>query len=471
MDARAIFSSKTTFGYASADFDVTDTVVFTTEARADGGLDVSFESGGGAGSCIVDARAIEGAKGMLAISQGTVLALGRAVASGARVTNAVPPLLLPRKVFRAARAGKSPRWTTSTADASTELTLEGQGVLEVQDGASRRSVACVKLTGDDLSLWVADDPQWPWVLRVEQAGGDNYWIALAVGERLDRSQLAALSSGLAEGEPAVAPIEAPKASEANDPVAVVRKMKGAEKKLLAAIDACGARTDLASREALFAALGTDNWKFLNALPVALRRRGAEAGFAEAAAAILERALREAPAFSPPPGETVQVAAIPEAVRVAAMIPRLLSLEHLAHAPLRGLLRTMASDHPSGYLRRVARSSLTSSPLADAEFAAALLASTDDAALAADPDLRHTYVRTLVWLRTPEEVAARVTPLFRSLPIDAARMLFDVVMSSAPEHDARWLAVLRAWKELTHLDRAFAIDAKTMRIDRNVAAKK
>lgn len=37
--------TQTTFGYASADFDVTDTVIFTTEARDDGGLDVVFESG------------------------------------------------------------------------------------------------------------------------------------------------------------------------------------------------------------------------------------------------------------------------------------------------------------------------------------------------------------------------------------------------------------------------------------------
>lgn len=407
---------------------------------------------------------------MLVISQGTVLASGIVVPSGARVTEVVPPLLLPRKVFRAARAGKSPRWTTSTDDAPTELTLAGKGVLAVQDGESQRRVACVKLTGDDLSLWVADDPEWPWVLRLQQAGGDNLWIALALGERLDRPQLEALSSRLEEAEPALTPFEAPRAPAANDPIALLGKMKGAEKKLLEAVAACGARTDPASREALFAALGTDNLKVRDALPRALRRRGVEAGYAEAAAAIRERALRASPAFSPAPGEAVHVATMPEAVRIAALIPASLALEHLAHAPLRGLLRTMASDHPSGYLRGIARDYLTSS-LADAEFAAALLTSTDDAALASDPELSRTYVRTLVWLRTPEEVAAKVTPLFRSLPVAAARTLFDAVLASVPENDARWRVVLRAWKELTRLDRAFAIDAKQKRIDRNVAVAK
>lgn len=468
------FSSNVVLGYAAADFDAVDVVLFRTSSREDGGLDVEFESGGANGGFIVDAKALEGAKGMLSIEQGAMLALGAAIANGARVTNAVPPFLLPRKVFRAARAGKSVSWTTSRLDEATELTLAGTSVLAIERDGAKVDVPCVKLAGDDLAIWVADDAEWPWVLRATEVGGDNGWIALAAGEGVDRARLLVLEQELDEADPSVTPIEQapPAGTKANDPVALLLKHRGivkkaAEKKVIEAIRACGGRKDPASLDALFATLGTDNVNVSNAITHPLRLRGEEPGFVEKATAVLAEALRDAPPFSPEPNAIVTLDTIPPAVRVASTLPSVLGPAHLADPALRQALHA-AAEHPSRWIRGRVTAYLTSS---DPEFAATLLDKTDLASTTASGDweLASTYVRTLLALRAPEEVSTTLTPHLKSLPVEEARQIFDRALSSVPERDARWLPVLRGWSELGRLERGFAIDEKLRRIKRNTSA--
>jgi hypothetical protein len=162
------FGAGSAMTYEMADFDRNDSYEFVVKGT---GATLSFDwqlvgvSDGGTVSIPADARAA--ARTLLTSFEGDI-AVGN-----------TPIFLLSPAAFSELKAGET-RLKVQYAAEETTLTLAGEDTLTIELDGVEQDVTVLKATnsdeaGGDLAIWVLDSVERPLILKVEEAGGDNFW--------------------------------------------------------------------------------------------------------------------------------------------------------------------------------------------------------------------------------------------------------------------------------------------------------
>lgn len=179
-------------GYRSADFDADDVYVFSCRLSDEGDLAVQFSGTAGAGKFVCAAAAIADGGEKIHLAQGGAsLSHSPGAVAEEAATQAFPPFLLSRSLFRALRAGETIAWpTVLTGDGKTvAVTKTGAGSRKIPVHGTRQSVPTIEARGQDVSLIIVDDEAWPLILVDQEADECGWWLR-AVGKNLDAGAIA-----------------------------------------------------------------------------------------------------------------------------------------------------------------------------------------------------------------------------------------------------------------------------------------
>ncbi len=174
-------------GYRSADFDADDVYIFSSRLNDAGDLAVKFSGTAGEGGFICAAAAIESGGEKIHLAQGGAsLSQSQSPVEGTAVTQAFPPFLLSRSLFRALKAGETIAWpTVLTGDGKVvSVTKTGAGTRKIAVLGQRQDVQTIEARGEDVSLVIVDDEAWPLLLVGKEADECGFWLR-AVGKNLD----------------------------------------------------------------------------------------------------------------------------------------------------------------------------------------------------------------------------------------------------------------------------------------------
>lgn len=179
-------------GYRSADFDADDVYVFSSRLSDEGDLAVKFTGTAGEGGFVCAAAAIESGGEKIHIAQGgTSLSQSDGPVEDEAATQAFPPFLLSRSLFRSLKAGQTIAWpTVLTGDGKTvAVTRTGVGSRKIPVLGKRQAVPTIEARGEDVSLVILDNEAWPLILVDQEADECGWWLR-AVGKSLDAGAIA-----------------------------------------------------------------------------------------------------------------------------------------------------------------------------------------------------------------------------------------------------------------------------------------
>jgi hypothetical protein len=171
--------------YRAADFDTDDVYVFSCSIDGAGDLAVDFSGTAGEADFTVTAAGIDSATDRLHIVQGGISNGGVGV-DGQTPQDAFLPFLLSRELFAALKAGDAIHWPSPhVGDGDgVEVTRTGAGTRVVNVNGKKTTVKTIEAAGQDVTLVILDDAQWPIVLVDEEADDCGWWL-VKVGNDLD----------------------------------------------------------------------------------------------------------------------------------------------------------------------------------------------------------------------------------------------------------------------------------------------
>ena len=183
------FSSwmSTGLAYRSADFDANDMYLFNCSINGDGNLAVHFDGTAGASKFVCAAAAVQSGSEKIHLSQGgATLSQNHGHVDEETPTPAFPPFLISRSLFAALKAGQTIAWpTVLTGDGKTvAVTKTGAGTRKIPVDGKKQTVKTIEAAGDDVTLIVLDDADWPLILVDDEADDCGWWLR-AVGKDLD----------------------------------------------------------------------------------------------------------------------------------------------------------------------------------------------------------------------------------------------------------------------------------------------
>ncbi len=427
----AFVTAGRSFVFEMADFDARDRYRFTIE-RCDGDLVVRFE-GCGNGQWIFADAALASARSFVVLSQGSAQGSnGKALPKV--VKRDLPPFLLSRQVFAELRKGPSmvrPEWSADEDAIEVEITAKGKAALLV-DGKLRK-VGAFKVEGRDLVMWVVDDEAWPFLVSREE--DDNYWRLLGRGA-------VALTGTKKDAEALISneqPFTTTKRAKLDDDAAIVAALRGKEslKDRCRAAELAGKRRSPETREALFFALGDKNNDLYYAAKRALRNRSGEPGFAEALAAALAAAAKEVLPSSP------SERPFTDRDRRANRLIDAVESDHLEHAPLAELVRTIARSHANAPLRNWARGVLVTN-LEDPVMQQELVDRIDAAEPFSDVEAAKHAAAAALALLPPDQARAKIERLADKQPPKMRDEIWEGAFFWLDVADPEWVRELVSW---------------------------
>jgi predicted DNA-binding WGR domain protein len=425
----AFVTAGRSFVFEVADFDARDRYRFTIE-RCDGELVVRFE-GCGDGQWIFADAALASARSFVVLSQGSAHGSnGKALPKV--VKRDLPPFLLSRRVFAELRKGPSkvrPEWSEDEIEIA--ITAKGKAALLV-DGELRK-VDAFKAEGRDLVMWVVDDEAWPFIVSREE--GDNYWRLLGRG--------AVAIAGTKKDSEAVISNEQPftttKRAKLDDDAAIVAALRGKQslKDRCRAAELAGKRRSPETREALFFALGAESNDLYYAAQRALRNRSGEPGFAEALATALAAAAREVLPSSP------SERPFTDRDRRANRLIDAVESDHLEHASLAELVRTIARSHANAPLRNWACGVLVIN-LEDRVMQQELVDRIDAAEPFSDVEAAKHAAAAALALLPPNQARAKIKRLADKQPPEMRDEIGEGAFFLLDVADPEWVRELVSW---------------------------
>jgi predicted DNA-binding WGR domain protein len=266
-------------GVNIADDDADDAYVFELAPAPDGALEVRYTGSCDPGGFRVAASALDAssASAWISISQGVAsLKWTKELSPDVTVDSHVPPFLLPRGAFKALKEGQPQAWTLPWGlGGPTTLALAASGTIEIDRDGRPHTLGVCQITGRQLELWVVDDERWPVIVRLTQTGGCHLKL-LAAGDAVSVEQVEALARSAPE------PVGAAQAKTASstDALALLSKAGAPVEQVIAAVEACGALSDVESRDALLRAAGHAQPDVRAAATKQLKRRADEEGMGQ-----------------------------------------------------------------------------------------------------------------------------------------------------------------------------------------------
>lgn len=183
---------STGLAYRSADFDADDVYVISCRIDGAGDLAVKYDGTAGPGEFVCAAAAIESGHEKINVAQGGAsLSQDFGHVDEKTPTQAFPPFLLSRSLFAALKAGETIAWpTVLTGDGKTvAVTKTGAGKRTFMVSGKPQTVATLEAKGDDVTLVLLDDTNWPLILVDNEADECGWWLR-AIGKDLDADAIA-----------------------------------------------------------------------------------------------------------------------------------------------------------------------------------------------------------------------------------------------------------------------------------------
>src|SRR5579883_1837098 len=174
MDLAALIRLGTQLTCEMADFDSCDTYQIQIEAVAKDGSELAchwkLDGCNDNGEIKVDQQTLASANTVATISQGTVM-------PDPKEAKALPPFLVSRDLASALRNGKPGK--IQIAGLSDEVEPVGSEQRKIQVDGQTVKVTALEASGEEITLWIFDDPVWP-ILLAAEFEGDNYTMLKSI---------------------------------------------------------------------------------------------------------------------------------------------------------------------------------------------------------------------------------------------------------------------------------------------------